>query len=98
MAKRSLILHPDFERGSRNPFLTAENIFDCLHKTYDDLNRRHTTQSQFRKLRQENKGLENFWADVQRLTSELDYNDETLIDELQHKDLHGNATTVGYHG
>ena len=69
----------------KHSFLTAKNIFDCLYKIYDDSNRRHTTQTQFRKLRQSNRDFSSFWTEFQRLISKLNYNDETLIDELQNK-------------
>ncbi len=52
---------------------------------YNDLNQRHTTQRQFLKLYQNKIFFHEFWMKFQRLSAKLKYNNETLLDDLQHK-------------
>ncbi len=68
-----------------NSFLEAEEILSIINKMYDDLNRRHTTQRQFLKLYQNKIFFHEFWMKFQRLSVKLKYNNETLLDDLQHK-------------
>ncbi len=68
-----------------NSFLEAEEILLIINKMYDDLNRRHTTQRQFLKLYQNKIFFHEFWMKFQRLSAKLGYNNETLLDDLQHK-------------
>ncbi len=68
-----------------NSFLEAEEMLSIINKMYDDLNRRHTTQRQFLKLYQNKIFFHDFWMKFQRFSAELEYNNETLLDDLQHK-------------
>ncbi len=68
-----------------NSFLEAEEILSILNKMYDDLNQRHTTQRQFLKLYQNKIFFHEFWMKFQRLSAKLEYNNEILLDDLQHK-------------
>ncbi len=68
-----------------NSFLEAEEILSIINKIYDDLNRHHTTQRQFLKLYQNKIFFHEFWIKFQRLSAKLEYNNETLLDDLQHK-------------
>ncbi len=68
-----------------NSFLEAEEILSIINKMYDDLNRHHTTQRQFLKLYQNKIFFHEFWMKFQRLSAKLEYNNETLLDDLQHK-------------
>ena len=68
-----------------NSFLEAEEVLSIINKVYDDPNRRHTAQRQFLKLYQNKIFFHEFWMKFQRLSAKLGYNNETLLDDLQHK-------------
>ncbi len=68
-----------------NSFLEAEEILSIINKMYDDFNQHHTTQRQFLKLYQNKIFFHEFWMKFQRLSAKLEYNNETLLDDLQHK-------------
>ncbi len=68
-----------------NSFLEAEEILSIINKMYDDFNWCHTTQRQFLKLYQNKIFFHEFWMKFQRLNAKLEYNNETLLDDLQHK-------------
>ena len=78
-------LEPRLQKGAMKPFLTAEEMFDQLERTYGDPNRKQTAMNDFRSLRQGSKDFNTFWAEFQRLAAELDHNEATLISELKHK-------------
>ncbi len=68
-----------------NSFLEAEEILSIINKMYDDLNWHHTTQQQFLKLYQNKIFFHEFWMKFQRLSVKLEYNNKTLLNDLQHK-------------
>ncbi len=68
-----------------NSFLEVEEVLSIIDKMYDDLNRRHTTQRQYSKLYQNKIFFHEFWMKFQIFSAELEYNNETLLDDLQHK-------------
>ncbi len=68
-----------------NSFLEAEEILSIINKMYDDLNQHHTTQRQFLKLYQNKIFFHEFWMKFQRLSAKLEYNNEILLDDFQHK-------------
>ncbi len=68
-----------------NSFLEAEEILSIINKMYDDFNWHHMTQRQFLKLYQNKIFFHEFWMKFQRLSVKLKYNNETLLNDLQHK-------------
>jgi len=68
-----------------NSFLEAEEILLILNKMYDDFNQYHTIQWQFLKLYQNKIFFHEFWMKFQKLSAKLEYNNETLLNDLQHK-------------
>ncbi len=68
-----------------NSFLEVEEVLSIINKMYDDLNHHHTTQRQYLKLYQNKIFFHEFWMKFQRFSAELEYNNETLLDDLQHK-------------
>jgi hypothetical protein len=52
---------------------------------FSDPDRRHTTKTEYRKLYQGKNTFAAFCAEFQRLTAELDYSEETLLDDLRFK-------------
>ncbi len=70
---------------SLNSFLEVEEVLSIINKMYDDLNHHHTTQRQYLKLYQNKIFFHEFWMKFQRFSAELEYNNETLLNNLQHK-------------
>ena len=70
---------------SLNFFLEVEEVLSIINKMYDDLNHHHTTQQQYLKLYQNKIFFHEFWMKFQRFSAELEYNNETLLNDLQHK-------------
>ncbi len=68
-----------------NSFLEVEEVLSIINKMYDDLNHHHTTQRQYLKLYQNKIFFHKFWMKFQRFSAELEYNNEILLDDLQHK-------------
>ncbi len=68
-----------------NSFLEVEEVLSIMNKMYDDFNYHHTTQRQYLKLYQNKIFFHEFWMKFQRFSAELKYNNETLLDDLQHK-------------
>ena len=68
-----------------NSFLEVEEVLSIINKMYDDLNHHHTTQQQYLKLYQNKIFFHEFWMKFQRFSAELEYNNEILLDDLQHK-------------
>ena len=65
-----------------NSFLEAEKILLIINKMYNDFNQHHTTQQQFLKLYQNKIFFHEFWMKFQKLSAKLEYNNETLLDDL----------------
>ncbi len=70
---------------SLNSFLEVEEVLLIINKMYDDLNHHHTIQRQYLKLYQNKISFHEFWMKFQRLSAKLKYNNETLLDDFQHK-------------
>ncbi len=68
-----------------NSFLEAKEILLIINKMYNNLNQHHMTQRQFLKLYQNKIFFHEFWMKFQRLSAKLKYNNETLLNDLQHK-------------
>ncbi len=68
-----------------NSFLEVEEVLSIINKMYDNLNHHHTTQRQYLKLYQNKIFFHEFWMKFQRFSAELEYNNEILLDDLQHK-------------
>ena len=68
-----------------NLFLEVEKVLLIINKMYDDFNHHHTTQRQYLKLYQNKIFFHEFWMKFQRFSAELEYNNKTLLDDLQHK-------------
>ncbi len=68
-----------------NSFLEVEEVLLIINKMYDDFNHHHTAQQQYLKLYQNKIFFHEFWMKFQRFSAELKYNNETLLNDLQHK-------------
>jgi hypothetical protein len=70
---------------SLNSFLEVEEVLSIINKMYDNLNHHYTTQQQYLKLYQNKIFFHEFWMKFQRFSAELKYNNEILLNDLQHK-------------
>ncbi len=68
-----------------NLFLEVEEVLSMINKMYDDFNHCHMTQQQYLKLYQNKIFFHEFWMKFQRFSVELEYNNETLLNDLQYK-------------
>ncbi len=68
-----------------NSFLEVEEVLSMINKMYNDLNHYHTTQHQYLKLYQNKIFFHEFWMKFQRFSAKLEYNNETLLNDLQYK-------------
>ena len=81
----ALHVNPRLRPTAVNKFKTVEEVFEVLDKVFSDPDRRYTARQAYRKLYQNKDTFATFWAEFQRLTVELDIDEETLIDDLRHK-------------
>ena len=70
---------------SLNFFLEVEEVLSMINKMYNDLNHHHMIQRQYLKLYQNKIFFHEFWMKFQRFNAELEYNNEILLDDFQHK-------------
>ncbi len=70
---------------SLNSFLEVEDVLSIINNMYNNFNHHHTTQRQYLKLYQNKIFFHEFWMKFQRFSAELEYNNETLLNDLQHK-------------
>ncbi len=68
-----------------NLFLEVEEVLLIINKMYNDLNHHHITQQQYLKLYQNKIFFHEIWMKFQRFSAELKYNNEILLNDLQHK-------------
>ncbi len=68
-----------------NSFLEVEEVLLIINKMYNDFNHHYTTQRQYLKLYQNKIFFHEFWMKFQRFSAELKYNNEILLNDLQHK-------------
>src|SRR5271168_3581402 len=78
-------LAPRLRENAVNAYTTAAQMLETLERVYADPDRRFTSLMSFRKLYQGRQDFNTFWAEFQRLSAELDFSQETLIDELRNK-------------
>ncbi len=70
---------------SLNLFLEVEEVLLIINKMYDDFNHHYMTQRQYLKLYQNKIFFHEFWMKFQRFSAELEYNNKTLLNNLQYK-------------
>ncbi len=68
-----------------NLFLEVKEVLLIINKMYNNLNHCHMTQRQYLKLYQNKIFFHEFWMKFQRFSAELEYNNEILLDDFQHK-------------
>ena len=70
---------------SSNSFTSIYELFDHLKEIYDELNKNWKSRREYNALRQADKSFNVFYFDFMKLFSYLDYDDCTLMNDLQNK-------------
>ncbi len=70
---------------SLNSFTLIYELFDHLKEIYDELNKNQKSQREYNALRQADKSFNVFYFDFMKLFNYLDYDDCTLMNDLQNK-------------
>jgi hypothetical protein len=68
-----------------NRFQTVEEIFAYLHQVFGDPDRKQTITRLYSKLYQGRRSFSEFWIEFQRLSTELNLSQETMVQDLQQK-------------
>ncbi len=70
---------------SSNSFTLIYELFDHLKEIYDELNKNRKSRHEYNALRQADKSFNVFYFNFMKLFSYLDYDDCTLMNDLQNK-------------
>ncbi len=70
---------------SSNSFTLIYELFDHLKEIYDELNKNRKSRREYNILKQADKSFNVFYFDFMKLFSYLDYDDCTLMNDLQNK-------------
>jgi len=68
-----------------NSFTLIYKLFDHLKEIYDELNKNRKSRREYNALRQADKSFNVFYFNFMKLFSYLDYDDCTLMNDLQNK-------------
>jgi len=71
--------------NSSNSFTLIYELFDHLKEIYNELNKNRKSQREYNALRQADKSFNVFYFNFMKLFSYLNYDDHTLINDLQNK-------------
>ncbi len=66
-------------------YISTYELFEHLKEIYDELNRNRKCRREYNALRQTDKFFNIFYFDFMKLFSYLDYDDHTLMNDLQNK-------------
>ncbi len=66
-------------------YISIYELFEHLKEIYDELNRNRKCRHEYNALRQAEKSFNVFYFDFMKLFSYLEYNDRTLMNDLQNK-------------
>ncbi len=66
-------------------YISIDELFEHLKEIYDELNRNRKCRCKYNALRQTDKSFNVFYFDFMKLFSYLDYDDCTLMNDLQNK-------------
>lgn len=71
--------------GNPDPYQSVDDILHQLEDIYGDPDRVRKSRRQYNALRQENQPFNVFYSEFIKLSSYLDYNSSTLMDDLRDK-------------
>ena len=70
---------------SSNSFISIYKLFNHLKEIYDELNKNQKSRREYNTLKQADKSFNVFYFNFMKLFSYLDYDDCTLMNDLQNK-------------
>ncbi len=70
---------------SSNSFTSIYKLFDHLKEMYNELNKNRKSRREYNALKQADKSFNVFYFDFMKLFSYLDYDNHTLMNDLQNK-------------
>ncbi len=70
---------------SSHPYISTYELFEHLEEIYGELNRNRKCRREYNALRQADKPFNVFYFDFMKLFSYLDYDNRTLMNDLQDK-------------
>ena len=65
-------LEPRARKNATNPWKDLDKMFAYLERVFGDPHKRQNAETEFQALRQGSKDFNTFWAEIQRLSIELD--------------------------
>ncbi len=66
-------------------YISIDELFEHLKEIYDELNKNRKCRREYNALRQADKSFNVFYFDFMKLFSYLEYDDRTLMNDLQNK-------------
>ncbi len=73
------------QHDALHSYISINELFEHLKEIYDELNRNWKCRHEYNALRQTDKSFNVFYFDFMKLFSYLDYDDCTLMNDLQNK-------------
>ncbi len=73
------------QHDALHSYISIDELFKHLKEIYDELNRNQKYRREYNALRQTDKSFNVFYFDFMKLFSYLDYDDCTLMNDLQNK-------------
>ena len=73
------------QHDALHSYISINELFEHLKEIYNELNKNRKCRREYNVLRQANKSFNVFYFDFMKLFSYLEYNDCTLINDLQNK-------------
>jgi len=74
-----------YQHDALHSYISINELFEHLKEIYNELNKNRKCRREYNVLRQANKSFNVFYFDFMKLFSYLEYNDCTLINDLQNK-------------
>jgi hypothetical protein len=78
-------LSPRLRPGATSPITTMDQVYQLLRRALGDSDRNHTARREYKELRQGKLSFMEFWTEFLRLKAELDYSEDTFIDDFRTK-------------
>jgi hypothetical protein len=78
-------LAPRLRPDSLNPFQNAEDMLKALERAFGNPHKKQDAQEAFRKLYQNATPFHEFWAEFQRLATEMEIPEATQLTELEYR-------------
>jgi hypothetical protein len=74
-------IEPSINQG-RSTYTTWEGFKMAITRAFGEADSKEVARRKFKAVRQGNRSAAAYWADIQRITADLDYNDSMYIDQF----------------